>query len=288
MDDKIFLMNIIQFRNLFRKVLSPKFEVNEIDFFYKTLLNSFFKLESTIIGLNPKLDLLVHQEVKLNNALLLIQDDCPIQYVTGKASFLDFEIFVNSNVLIPRPETEELVYWVLKSCKNGQNVFDLCTGSGCIALGLKKMNPYLKIKGVDISKKAILMAKKNSKKLNLDIDWEVKDLKKIKYQDSSIDVIVSNPPYIYPGEKNAMQPRVLNYEPHIALFTPNNDPVLYYRYCINFAKKTLRNGGKLFFEINPNYIKDIENLLSNANFSNIKVKYDLFGKKRMLSSEKNE
>tara|TARA_B110000008_G_scaffold102961_1_gene105906 strand:- start:128 stop:973 length:846 start_codon:yes stop_codon:yes gene_type:complete len=281
-------MNIIEYRNLFRKVLSPKFELNEIDFIYKTLLNSFFNLESTVIGLNPKLNLLAYQEDKLENALELIHDDCPLQYVTGKASFLDFEIFVNSNVLIPRPETEELVYWVSKSCIKGDNVFDLCTGSGCIALGLKKLNPSLKVTGIDISKKAILMAEKNSKKLNLDIDWEVKDLKQIKYEDSSLDIIVSNPPYIYPGEKNTMQPRVLNYEPHIALFTPNNDPVLYYKYCINFAKKSLRNGGKLFFEINPNYIIHIENLLSDANFSNIEIRDDLFGKKRMLSSEKNE
>lgn len=281
-------MNIIQYRNLFRKVLSPKFELNEIDFIYKTLLNSFFNLESTVIGLNPKLNFLAYQEVKLENALESIHDDCPLQYVTGKASFLDFDIFVNSNVLIPRPETEELVYWVLKSCKKGYNVFDLCTGSGCIALGLKKLNPSLKITGIDISKKAILMAEKNSKKLNLDIDWEVKDLKQIKYEDSAIDIIVSNPPYISHGEKNAMHPRVLNYEPHIALFSPNNDPVLYYKYCINFAKKSLRNGGKLFFEINPNYIIHIENLLSNANFSNIEIRNDLFGKKRMLSSEKNE
>ena len=279
-------MNIIQFRNLYREALSYKLELNEIDFIYKKLLNSFFKLESTVVGLNPQMDLSSKQEKKLNNALLLIHDDCPLQYVIGNSPFLDFEVYVDPNVLIPRPETEELVNWILKSCKNGQNIFDLCTGSGCIALGLKKHNPTLNITGLDISKKAILIAVKNAKKLNLDINWIVEDLKKIKSENSSIDIIVSNPPYIYPDEKKNMQPGVLNHEPHLALFTPINDPVCYYRYCIDFAKKSLRKGGKLFFEINPNYINDIESLLSNSNFSNIEVRNDFFKKKRMLSSEK--
>ena len=281
-------MNIIEFRNFFREALHPKFDFDEIDFIYKKLLNSFFDIQSTDIGLNPKMVLSVFQETKLNNALALIKDDCPLQYVISKASFLDFEIFVDCNVLIPRPETEELVNWVLKSTKTGQNIFDLCTGSGCIALGLKKNNPSLNLTGIDISEKAISIALKNSKKLDLHIDWVVKDLKKMNYTDSSIDIIVANPPYVYPDEKKSMHPRVLNHEPHIALFTPNNDPVIYYEYCIDFAKKSLRNSGKLFFEINPNYINEIEFLLSKSNFSNIKIKNDLFGKKRMLSSEKNE
>jgi len=279
-------MNIIEFRNLYREVLSSKFEIYEIDFMYKKLLNSFYNLESTIIGLKPKMKLSSRQEIKLNNALSLIQDDCPLQYIIGYSDFLDFELYVNKNVLIPRPETEELVDWVLKSCKNKQNIFDLCTGSGCIALGLKKNNPSLNITGIDISKKAILIAMKNSKKLNLDINWVVQDLKKMKSKDSFIDIIVSNPPYVFPDEKKDMQPRVLNHEPHIALFTPISDPVYFYKYCVNFAKTSLRKGGKLFFEINPNYIDEVENLLLNSDFSKIEIRKDVFGKKRMLSSEK--
>ena len=280
-------MNIIEFRNLFREVLRPKFKVNEIDFIYKKLLYSFFRLESTVIGLNPKMDLTFFQEKKMKIALSSIQKDSPLQYVIGKAPFLDFELFVNSNVLIPRPETEELVRWVLESCENGQNIMDLCTGSGCIALGLKKNNSTLKITGIDISQKAILIGIKNSKKLNLEVSWLVKDIKNIELEDSFIDIIVSNPPYIYPEEKKIMHSRVLDYEPHIALFTPIDDPVCYYKYCINFAKKSLRVGGKLFFEINPNYINDIKNLLISSNFSSLETRKDVFGKNRMLSAKKN-
>ena len=160
-----------------REALSSKLELNEIDFIYKKLLNSFFKLESTVVGLNPQMDLSSKQEMKLNNALLLIQDDCPLQYVIG-AIALTCAVGLDKDVLIPRPETEELVNWILKSCKNGQNIFDLCTGSGCIALGLKKHNPTLNITGLDISKKAILIAVKNAKKLNLDINWKFRGFKK--------------------------------------------------------------------------------------------------------------
>jgi len=280
-------MDIFESRNIFREVLSPKFKVNEIDFIYKRLLNSFFEFDPTIIGLNPKMKLSFLQEKRLINALSLIQNNCPLQYVTGKASFLDFELFVSPDVLIPRPETEELVNWVLESCINGQKIFDLCTGSGCIALGIKKNNPTLNLTGIDISEKAILIAIKNSKKLNVDVNWIVKDLKKIESEESSIDLIVSNPPYVHPDDKKIMHSRVVDYEPHIALFTPFKNPVYYYKYCINFAKKSLKNKGKLFFEVNPNYINDIETLLLNSSFSNINVRKDIFGKKRMLSADKN-
>ena len=280
-------MNIIEYRNIFREVLSSKFKANEIDFIYKRLLSSFFEFDSTIIGLNPNIKFSSLQKKKMKNALSLIQNNCPLQYVTGKASFLDFELFVSPDVLIPRPETEELTNWVLKSCRNGQKVYDLCTGSGCIALGIKKNNPTLNVTGIDISEKAILIAIKNSIKLQVDVNWIVNDVKKIGSEHSYIDLIVSNPPYVYPDEKKNMHSRVLDYEPHIALFTPINNPVYYYKYCISFAKKNLRYGGKLFFEVNPNYINDIETLLLNSSFSNINVRKDIFGNKRMLSADKN-
>ena len=280
-------MNIIQFRNQFRKSLSSKFEINEIDFIFKKLLNYFFNFESTIIGLSPRLELSASQEFKLIEALKLINNNCPLQYVIGKSTFMDFEIYVDSNVLIPRPETEELVNYVLESTKNDDTIFDLCTGSGCIALGLKNKNSSLNVTGIDISNDAILIAVKNSEKLNLNINWIVEDLKKIITKDASIDIIVANPPYVHPNEKEIMHARVLNFEPHMAIFTPKNDPTYYYKYCINFAKKSLKVGGKLFFEINPFYAKEIETLLVNSNFNNIDIKLDVYGKKRMLSSQRN-
>tara|TARA_Y100000996_G_C22492767_1_gene630932 strand:+ start:233 stop:1075 length:843 start_codon:yes stop_codon:yes gene_type:complete len=279
-------MNIIEFRDYFRFYLKLKFSVNEIDFIYKYLLKEFFDFESTILGLNPKMIFNLDQKARLNEALLLIKDDFPLQYIVGKSKFLDFEIIVNTDVLIPRPETEELVKWVLKFCKNDQVIYDLCTGSGCIALAIKKNKPKTNVVGVDISDKAIFVAKKNSKLLTLFIKWINQDIRFMQSKTSSIDIIVANPPYIHPIEKKKIKPNVLKHEPHIALFSPKSDPIYYYRYCINFAKKCLRTGGKLFFEINPNYIKEIENLLLDKCFSNIIVKKDFFGKKRMLSADK--
>jgi len=281
-------MNILEFRSLFRKNLFSKFELNEIDFIYKNLLKSFFCFEPTVLGLNPKTKLNKIQQAKLNHALSLIKKDYPIQYITGTTTFHDIEILVNSNVLIPRPETEELVNWAIESIKDDYKIYDLCTGSGCIALALKNNNPSIILTGIDISKKAISIAKKNSQNLNLQVNWITQDIKKINTNKSSIDLIISNPPYVYPTERKNMHPRVLDYEPSIALFTPISDPIYYYRFCISFAKKSLRTGGKLFLEINPNYIDEIENLLMKSNFSNVILKRDFNGKKRMIRAEKYE
>ena len=279
-------MNIVEYRDHFRKTLSSKFKILEIDFIFKSIIDSFFKFDSTLMALNPSKKLSKRQISKLNDSLFLIKNNCPLQYVIGKAFFLDFEIHVNSNVLIPRPETEELVLWSIESLTNGNKVIDLCTGSGCIALALKKNNPSLVVKGLDISKKAISLARKNAKKLKIDIEWLTADIANFKEEESWFDLVVSNPPYVHPSEIINIHPRVLDYEPKIALLTPKNDPIFYYKHCIDFADKSLKKGGKLFLELNPNYYKEVENQVLNANFSEIQIKNDFMGKKRMLSAVK--
>ena len=279
-------MTIIQFRDLFRSTLCYQFRYSEIDYMFKSILVSFFRFKPTIIGLNPNKLLTNKQAIKLNDSLSLIKKNCPLQYVIGKAFFLDLEIFVNKDVLIPRPETEELVVWSSKYIKSNDEVIDLCTGSGCIALAIKKMNPFTHITGLDISKKAISLAKKNSKKLNIEVDWIVADITDYNEKGKKFDIIISNPPYVHPDEIPNIHERVLNYEPEFALFTPKDDPIFFYKYCINFAIKALKSGGKLFFEVNPNYCDQVENQILKKYFSNIKIKKDFRGKNRMLSATK--
>ena len=280
-------MNILQYREHFRETLIPKFKSVEVDFMFKSIINSFFEFEPTVMALSPSKNLSKGQISKLNDSLLLIKKNCPLQYIIGKTFFLDFEINVNSNVLIPRPETEELVLWSIDSLTNGDRVIDLCTGSGCIAIALKKNNPSLIVKGIDKSEKAISLARKNSKKLNVDIEWLTADITNFKEEESLFDIVISNPPYIHPSEIINMHPRVLDYEPKLALFTPKNDPIFYYKCCIDFADKSLKKGGKLFLELNPNYFKEVENQVLNANFKEILIKKDFMEKKRMLSAIKS-
>ncbi len=280
-------MNIIQFRELFRDTLSSQFKIVEVDYMFKTILISFFKFKPTIIALDPQKRLSKFQASKLNHSLFLIKNNCPLQYITGKSFFLNLEINVDSNVLIPRPETEELALWSTKSLTNGDKVIDLCTGSGCIALALKTNNPSISVKGIDKSERAILLAKKNSKNLNIDIEWVTADIIDFQEEKCSLDLVISNPPYIHPSEIKSIQPRVINYEPKLALFTPNDDPIYYYKHCINFANNALKKGGKLFFELNPNYYKKVENQVLRSNFSEVEIKKDFMGKKRMLSATKS-
>ena len=280
-------MNIIQFRELFRDTLSSQFKIVEVDYMFKTILISFFKFNHTIIALDPQKRLSKFQASKLNHSLFLIKNNCPLQYITGKSFFLNLEINVDSNVLIPRPETEELALWSTKSLTNGDKVIDLCTGSGCIALALKINNPSISVKGIDKSERAILLAKKNSKNLNIDIEWVTADIIDFHEEKCSLDLVISNPPYIHPSEIKSIQPRVINYEPKLALFTPNDDPIYYYKHCINFANNALKKGGKLFFELNPNYYKKVENQVLRSNFSEVEIKKDFMGKKRMLSATKS-
>tara|TARA_B110000008_G_C16845186_1_gene514383 strand:- start:194 stop:961 length:768 start_codon:yes stop_codon:yes gene_type:complete len=254
---------------------------------FKTILISFFKFKPTIIALDPQKRLSKFQASKLNHSLFLIKNNCPLQYITGKSFFLNLEINVDSNVLIPRPETEELALWSTKSLTNGDKVIDLCTGSGCIALALKTNNPSISVKGIDKSERAILLAKKNSKNLNIDIEWVTADVIDFQEEKCSLDLVISNPPYIHPSEIKSIQPRVINYEPKLALFTPNDDPIYYYKHCINFANNALKKGGKLFFELNPNYYKKVENQVLRSNFSEVEIKKDFMGKKRMLSATKS-
>ena len=279
-------MLLSEFRIYFRKILSEFYSNREIDTFFKILIDFYFDWKSTFIGLNPNYVLDSNQLQKLKFALAELELGKPIQYVTNQAFFLNNDFYVNDSVLIPRPETEELVKWVLDDINEykitSPHLMDIGTGSGCIPISLAKANREIKLTAIDLSKEALIIAKKNASKHKVKIDFVQEDIQSLSHLNRTFDIIVSNPPYIHPDEKKDILPNVLNHEPHMALFTPNNDPVYFYRLIINFASKVLKSLGGLYLEINPKFLELLKSNFSSRNFSEVEVRNDIFGKPRML------
>lgn len=238
------------------------------------------KKNESIENNKTKVLLTIIEKLKLNQ---------PIQYILGETEFYGLRIKVNEDVLIPRPETEELVDWIIKENKNQEiSILDIGTGSGCIAIALKKNIPSSAIIAIDVSSDALNLAKENAILNNVEIDFrKVNILDKNEWKIlPGIDIIVSNPPYILEKEKTLMEKNILEFEPHLALFVPDDDALLFYRNIIEFASDKLKPNGRICFEINEEMGKAISNLLSANNFKNIIVKKDLRGKDRMVKSEK--
>ena len=279
-------MLLSEFRIYFRKILSEFYSNREIDTFFKILIDFYFDWKSTFIGLNPNYVLDSNQLHKLKFALAELELGKPIQYVTNQAFFLNNDFYVNDSVLIPRPETEELVKWVLDDINEykitSPHLMDIGTGSGCIAISLAKANREIKLTAIDLSKEALIIAKKNAFKHKVKIDFIQEDIQSLSHLNRTFDIIVSNPPYIHPDEKKDILPNVLNHEPHMAFFTPNNDPIYFYRLIINFASKVLKSLGGLYLEINPKFLELLKSNFSSRNFSEVEVRNDIFGKPRML------
>ena len=209
-----------------------------------------------------------------------LKENKPIQYILGEAEFYGLKFKVNKHTLIPRPETEELVDWILKEDFN--SVLDIGTGSGCIAISLAK-HSTAQIAAIDNCEKALEVAKENAKLNKVNIKFCTQDI----LQSTSLlnlDLIVSNPPYILESEKQNMKANVLKYEPHLALFTPDKDPLLFYKKIGGLAAKSLNCGGKLFFEINEQYGAEILKMLSKIGFVDIAFKKDINDKERMIKA----
>ncbi len=214
-----------------------------------------------------------------------LKDFEPLQYILGETEFYGLKLKVNPSVLIPRPETEELVDWITKSgLPKNCSVLDIGTGSGCIALALKSQFKDAEVFGIDISEKALEIARQNAVINGLDVRFLKADiLNRDHFEWENFDVIVSNPPYIMELEKAKMHANVLNFEPQNALFVSDNDPLVFYRSIAAFAKKHLKNFGLLYFEINENMGHEMFKLLINFGFSEIEVRKDINAKNRMVS-----
>ena len=212
----------------------------------------------------------------------------PIQYILGTTSFFGLEFKVDSNVLIPRPETEELVAWILKQTDSSQSlkILDIGTGSGCIAISLVKHLPNVEIYALDVSPKALEIAEFNAQQNAVKLNMIKANVLEWKPTDLSFDLIVSNPPYVREIEKERMAPNVLEHEPHLALFVENDNPLVFYRAIVELGKQTLKKQGQLYFEINEYLGKETQALFSSDTFEDVQLKSDIFGKHRMICAQK--
>ncbi|WP_448699110.1 peptide chain release factor N(5)-glutamine methyltransferase [Mucilaginibacter sp. AW1-3] len=231
---------------------------------------------------------------KLTEITAALQTGIPVQYVLGHTEFYGLPFNVNPSVLIPRPETEELVEWILEESQELRirnqddfRILDIGTGSGCIPISLKKNLPNAQVSGLDISAEALSTAKQNAKLNNVDVDFinaDILNVSQISNLTPQISIIVSNPPYVTEREKGEMHSNVLDYEPHTALFVPDNDALVFYNAIADFALMHLKPGGLLFFEINENLGKQTVDLLKYKSFKNIELRQDMRGKDRMIKA----
>ena len=248
-----------------------------------------------------RMDFILHQQTQLDDAvnlkfkktLIELIDGKPIQYVFGHTYFYGLQLKVNSNVLIPRPETEELVHWILDvveskashlSNQPNLHIIDIGTGSGCIAITLKKHLAEATVSAIDISESALKVARENAQLNEVDVNFATVDILQhnLQLEQTKYDLIVSNPPYIKEKEKSAMHQNVLTQEPHSALFVSDEEPLLFYKAIAEFALKTLNKAGLLFFEINEYLGSDTVAMLADKGFINIELREDMQGKDRMI------
>jgi len=279
-------MNIIDLKNQFFTELKSIYPDTEILSFFNLLINFKLKLSRTYIALNPQLKVEDNDLRYLQSAIKKLQKQQPIQYIIGKTDFFNLTFNVNPNVLIPRPETEELVEWILSENhkKNTINILDIGTGSGCIAISLAKNLPNAKVYAIDISQKAIKTAATNAENNNVNVNFIETDILKISKLPRTFDVIVSNPPYVRELEKNLMQQNVLANEPHLALFVKDQNPLLFYNKIADLAKQHLTKNGNIFFEINQYLSEETLNLLKEKGFKNIELRKDIFKNDRMMKA----
>jgi release factor glutamine methyltransferase len=224
-----------------------------------------------------------------------LRENCPIQYILGETEFCGLPIHVNPSVLIPRPETEELVRWILDDCQEhpltGSALLDACTGSGCIAVALAKQLPRVSVWATDISQPALEMAARNARLNGCDVSFAQADMLSDEADTAlparlKFNAIVSNPPYVTQADKAQMADNVLRYEPHEALFPAGDDPLIFYERIGKFARRRLTNDGKLYFEINESLLEETQERLRDVGFTQITPRKDIRGKWRMLRAER--
>jgi release factor glutamine methyltransferase len=278
----------------YKQTLTDLYGTNEIEALTLLAATEISGLSKAKIKAFPETALAPVQAEKLTNLLSRLKTGEPIQYILGHTEFYGLPFKVNPSVLIPRPETEELVEWVLSVVNsehlaaNGAwpdlNILDIGTGSGCIAISLKKNLPGAVVSAIDISKGALATAKQNAGLNKVDINFINDDILNLRSQISDLrsNIIISNPPYVTLDDKTQMHANVNNFEPHTALFVPQNDPLIFYKAIAGLASKSLSSNGLLFFEINENSGNEIVKLLQGKGFKNIELRKDMSGRDRMV------
>jgi release factor glutamine methyltransferase len=271
------------FNDLLKRIALNE-DKDEIQSIIYLILENKFGLSKTDVLSEKKINTV--DPTLLNSIIYRLNQDEPIQYILGSANFFGRSFGVNSSVLIPRPETELLVEEIksfTKSIKTPIRILDIGTGSGCIATSLALEIQNSVVSAIDISVDALICAKQNALALGADVNFIELDILNQELTDQ-FDLIVSNPPYISAEEKKGMKQNVLAYEPHLALFAPLNDPLIFYRTIASKCKKNLTPNGSLWFEINEHFGEEISNLLEGQGFKDVRILKDLDGKDRMIKA----
>ena len=280
-------MLLKEIKDIYHKELDESYAKEEVESMFYLMIEHFLGLERFILAIDPGIVITKDEEQYMFEGLSKLKNEQPIQYVLGETTFMDLKIMVNESVLIPRPETEELVNWVLEDIENlddNLKIIDIGTGSGCIAISLSKLKPNLKVTAMDISNSAIEVAEKNALKNNVDIEFIQADILKIPSLKENYDIIVSNPPYVREMEKDKMHNNVLKNEPYLALYVPNEDPLLFYRPLAKLAKNSLTPKGVLYMEINQYLGEEVKEVLEESGFAEIELRKDIFGNDRMIKA----
>ena len=266
------------------KGLYPETEIKSFSYLIIEKLTGFSRTE---IIVNKNTLFSDEQHHVIETFIEKLKKNVPIQYILGETEFFGLTFNVNESVLIPRPETEELVEWIRSENNRSTdlNILDIGTGSGCIAIALKHEFPNASVHAFDISEQALNTARSNAERNKLDVTFSRTNILNTPDTEQRWDIIVSNPPYVTELEKSSILPNVLEHEPHLALFVPDNDSLLFYRSIALFAKHHLKPEGKLYFEINRSFGVETVELLTDLGFCNVELRKDISGNDRMVRAE---
>lgn len=275
-------------RKYYCELLCSLYEKDEANAMIFILFKYYFNIDRVRMVLEPDLRLSESEMLKIHFAVKDLLRNKPIQYVTGETEFCDLKFKVNENVLIPRPETAEMISKIVNSqhstVNNHCSIIDIGTGSGCIAISLAKMISNSNVYALDISEEALKIAKENAFNNNVNVSFIHDDILNLKNNiETKFDIIVSNPPYVRELEKEEMHNNVLKWEPHKALFVSDNDPLIFYRNILEFAKTHLKDNGEVWFEINEYLGKEMSDLCHELGFSNVKIHKDFRDRDRVMS-----
>ncbi|MCK8523989.1 peptide chain release factor N(5)-glutamine methyltransferase [Aquimarina sp. D1M17] len=282
-------MNISELRNSFLKSLAATYDAEEVLSFFYMLTEK--KLGWRRVDIALHLQHVVEEEIVsfFSEAKRRLKEQEPIQYIIGDTGFYGFTFLVNEHVLIPRPETEELVDWIVKDHKGKRNVkiLDIGTGSGCIAITLAKKLEKAQVYAIDISREALSVAQNNATLNDVVVNYVRLDVLNEDIEEKDFDIIVSNPPYVRELEKKEMQPNVLDNEPSQALFVPNNDPLVFYERITQLAKERLKEEGVLYFEINQYLGQETKNMIESYGYESVTLRKDIYDNDRMIRASLN-
>lgn len=283
-------MRIRDYRNQFIATMTTLYDAIEAESFFYLALEHYHGLRRIDLALKPELEFTASELENWKQISEQLEKEIPIQYIIGITSFYGLDFEVDQNVLIPRPETEELVDWILIDLKTmnfpNPKMLDIGTGSGCIAISLAKNFPEAEVSAIDVSQNALSLARENSVRNQVAVNFIHQDILKTEDLKETFEVIVSNPPYVRNLEKAEIKKNVLQHEPHLALFVEDDDALVFYKKIAELAQKNLASGGWLYFEINQYLGKEMIGLLTSMDFESVQLRQDIYGNDRMIRARK--